>query len=584
MQHLETTAPAEVAYINGEVLVDGSTTVEALLVRGGRVAAVGTDEEVLSLAGSQVERYDLAGKVVIPGLIDTHPHLMHLSAFFAAAVDLTAARSHADIVQAIKAAASQTPAGEWIIATPIGEPHYFLRRSWRDLEEGHLPDRHVLDAATGDHPVFIQAWAPTIPNVCVANSAALAALGLDRSTPDRISNVWIDKDASGELTGILRGDVTIYYNSDPFFAKLLSKMPPIIRPELVAEGTIKAMATHNTLGITTIFEAHAMEPEMIGLYGALREQGLLSVRVQTSPELEGNALPTDQPKSMEAIHATLEAALDGRSVDDDWLRVNGVTTCAWGPAACGRMRWDAEYVDAWGGRTTGSRQISEEKMRHAIDFCAEHGLRLNLLSCSPDEHDEYIELTAEALRKHGKESAGWLMEHGYVMRPDQPRKLAQLGFGLTVSTSFTSGKGEMLGERIGPQAQEWLNPLRAMIDGGLVVAASTDWGPMNAFELMALAITHEMHPHGRTNAGEHQVVTRQEAFDMWTSGGAAVLEWPEIGHLAPGAHADLAIIDRNPITCELADLPSTQVLRTVVGGRVVHDANQPIPSTSHRSL
>lgn len=585
MQTPEPPASPEVAYIDGEVLIDGSKTAQALLVRDGRIAAVGSTAEILTAAGPDVERYDLAGNVMIPGLVDTHPHLMHFAAFAAAAVDLTGARNHADVVAAIKAAAEARPAGEWIIATPIGEPHYFLRRSWKDLEEGRLPDRDVLDAATSDHPVFIQAWAPTIPNVCVANSAALAALGLDGSTPDRVSNVWIDKDANGEPTGLLRGDVTIYYNSDPFFAELLGKMPPIIRPELVAEGTLRAMAAHNALGFTTIFEAHAMEPEMIGLYEALRAQGLLSLRVQASPELEGNALPSDQPKSLEEIDATLEAALYGRRLDDAWLRVDGVTTCAWGPAACGRMRWDSGYTDAWGNPTTGSRQISEAKMRRAMDFCAENGLRLNLLSCSPDEHDEYIALTTEVLRRHGRDSVDWLIEHGYVMRPDQPRRLAELGFDITISTSFTSGKGEMLAERIGPDAQAWLNPLRAMIDGGLTLAASTDWGPMNAFELMALAVTHEMHPHGRTNAGPDQVVTRQEAFEMWTSGAASVLRWPDIGHLAPGAHADLVVVDRNPITCDLVDLPGTRVLQTVVGGRVVHDADlSSTPSSVRREL
>src|SRR4029077_4486312 len=96
-----------------------------------------------------------------------------------------------------------------------------LRRSWRDLAEGRLPDRHVLDRATTDHPVFIQAWAPVTPNVCAFNTAALARLGIDRTTPDRVDHVWIEKDASGEPTGILRGAGHKYYTNDAFMKSLL---------------------------------------------------------------------------------------------------------------------------------------------------------------------------------------------------------------------------------------------------------------------------------------------------------------------------------------------------------------------------
>jgi predicted amidohydrolase YtcJ len=88
---------------------------------------------------------------------------------------------------------------------------------------------------------------------------------------------------------------------------------------------------------------------------------------------------------------------------------------------------------------------------------------------------------------------------------------------------------------------------------------------------MRLAVTHQMFPSGRSNAGPEQVISRAEALRMWTAGGAKVLGWDDIGELAPGHHADLAILDRNPITCDLDRLPATRVLRTHVNGRIVHD-------------
>lgn len=108
----------------------------------------------------------MRGATILPGLVDTHPHLMHFGVFAEPLVDLADARSHDDIVARIRARATTKPPGAWIMATPIGEPHYFIPRSWRYLAEGRLPNRHVLDGATDAHPVFIQAWAPFTPNVC----------------------------------------------------------------------------------------------------------------------------------------------------------------------------------------------------------------------------------------------------------------------------------------------------------------------------------------------------------------------------------------------------------------------------------
>lgn len=563
--------PADVVYTDGEVLLNARKTAEAILIRDGRVAAVGSNEDALNAAGPQAERLSLDGATVIPGLVDTHPHLLHFAAFKAPLVDITAARSHDEIIEAIREKAAQTPKGEWIMTTPVGEPHYFNRTSFRDLAEGILPDRHVLDRATSDHPVMIQAWAPALPNVCVLNSAALAAVGITPSTPDQVSHVWIDKDDAGAPTGILRGAVTNYYNFDPFFLELLERMPPLIQPELVPPAFMQAMAGYNAFGITAIYEGHAMDFPLVDAYRGLRAMNALNLRVQVAPELEPGALPSDRNKSPEELRATLEAALAMRTLDDDWLRIDGITASVYGPCNSGNLAWNAGYRDAWGNRTTGNRGISEDNLRAAYEFCAERGLRLNLCAVSPDEHEEHFALTADVMRKHGLDRTGWILQHGYLIREDQAQRYAQLGFDMTASMSFTFGKGDMLADRIGPETLPLLNPLRHLLDAGLTVAASMDWGPTNPFEQMKLAITHEMFPSGRSNAGPGQVISRAEAFQMWTANGAKVLGWDGIGALAPGHHADLAIVDRNPITCDLDVLPSTQVLRTHVGGRIVHD-------------
>jgi len=111
-----------------------------------------------------------------------------------------------------------------------------------------------------------------------------------------------------------------------------------------------------------------------------------------------------------------------------------------------------------------------------------------------------------------------------------------------------------------------------MLDAGLVVACGSDWGPKNVFEHIALAETHRFCGSGRRNDGPAQRVTREEALHMWTRDAGRVLGWDGVGTLRAGSHADLIVVDRDPLTCSVEQLPDARVLRTVLGGRTVWDS------------
>ena len=141
-------------YHGGTVLgLDHAGDMEAaLVVTDNRIAGRGALEDMRALAGKGAHEVDLEGACLLPGIIDSHPHAMHFMAYRVGAVDLLDARDFDDIVARIQARAAVTPKGEWIVCTPVGEPHYFIRRNYTHLPERRLPDRKVLDRAAPDHP------------------------------------------------------------------------------------------------------------------------------------------------------------------------------------------------------------------------------------------------------------------------------------------------------------------------------------------------------------------------------------------------------------------------------------------------
>ena len=544
------------------------TVAEAVAVRDGRIVAVGALEEVEAAAGSTADQVSAGGATVLPGLIDTHPHVMHFSIFSEGLVDLADAASHAEIEARFRARAAEVPAGEWVMGTPVGEAHYFLRRSWRDLAEGELPDRHLLDRACPDHPALIQAWAPVTPNTIVLNTAGLRRLGITKGTDGRIGGVEIEKEPDGEPSGRLHGRVTNYYSNDPYMTSLLAQLP-LLNPAAIGPGTIRGMSEFNAMGVTTGYEGHAMDFPLIEGYRWLHSEGKLSMRILCAPEAEPYGLPWTEPLGDEEFEARLEQALAMVELGDERFRIDGLTIGRGGPCWPGLLLLDRPYLGPDGEQTEGVSFVSRERAAEAIRFCAERGLRLNIVTAGTGEHDEYLE-DLEALGRPALETEGrpWIVQHIYVIREAQARRFAALGIDATTSMSFSWGKGEMIAERVGEDALADLVPLRRLLDAGLRVGCGTDWGPKNVFEQIALAVEPVYAASGRAAAAPG--IAREEALAMWTREAAAVLRWEGIGTIEPGNRADLAIVDRDPIDCPLDELAATRVLATLLDGEPVH--------------
>jgi hypothetical protein len=175
--------------------------VEALAIKEDRIVAIGSTAEVRRLAAPRTRQIDLAGRTVIPGFVDGHPH-MDTVALKLTRPSFEGARSIDDVLDVVAKAVAARAAGERIVCNPLAEEPEVFRMPGA-LREGRWPTRHDLDRVAPQHPVVIQSPILVAPGIAIANTAALVAAGIGRDTAAP-EGVEVDRDAQGEPTGIFR--------------------------------------------------------------------------------------------------------------------------------------------------------------------------------------------------------------------------------------------------------------------------------------------------------------------------------------------------------------------------------------------
>lgn len=547
-------------------------THEAIVLEGDRILGTGTKSDMSSLAGQGARSINVDGATILPGIIDSHPHFLHTGAQDVWSVNLYDAKDHDDIVARIRAHAAHVPPGTWIMTTPVGAPNYLLRGSYKDLAEGRLPDRHVLDKAAPDHPVFISALPPVVPNIVAMNSKALEMLGITRDLPDRVGDVWIEK-ADGEPTGIFTGTVTSYYNPDKFWreqvqAKMMGGPPP---DELWYQGGLLGQQRAHRWGTTGAYECHAMEISHLLGYKRLRDDGRLKMRVMGSLEVAPAPWDFGASNTPEHIRFNLAHAALLTSDIDPILRFKGATLGMDGPCWTGLLRMNKPYRDPYGRPTTGHDFVTKEMEREVIKYCVDHKIRLNLIQAGLVDHEQFLDIVdVEDLAAEIRE-LDWVTQHNMVIDEETIRRYADMRLHMTISMSFRWGKGDMYRERLGDDMMDKIVPVGSFFASGGNISLGQDWSPFSPFEHMKLAQTGELALSDFPCDKHTHTISAQQALDGWTVNTAKLMQWEGIGALMAGYKADIAIVDQNPLTAHLDALAGAEVLRTVFDGRDVYD-------------
>jgi predicted amidohydrolase YtcJ len=549
--------PPDLILHNGNVITldRASRLAQAIAVRSGRIAAVGSSEQLLKDAAPTMRVIDLAGRSVLPGLFDAHPHADREGLKARGGIPIAGLHSVADIVEVVKRAAQTTPAGEWIVLMPMGEPpHEYVSRP-EQLSEGRFPTRYDLDAVAPDHAVYIRAvwgWWSRRPFPSVANSLALARAGVTRDTPAP-HKVEIVKDARGEPTGLF-----LERNFVPVLEYTLFRDLPRFKYCDRVESVRLGAHAYVAAGTTSLYEGHGLTPTVIRAYRENAERGALPLRMHAPVSMPSAAF---DDKRLADLFYHYAGVTGGRGRGDDILRVEGINLGGHADAKVADIIAAGYPYDQWAGHFY--QAMTYERFVKLGVEAARLGLRIN---CVVSRDLEYALAAYEAIDKEVPiRERRWVVIHVNQASDAQIGRMKALGVIATVVPGFLWMAGDRYGlDKLGSAGI----PIRRMLDAGVPVALSTDGVPYSMLWTAWEAIARWDHD-GERQLGESGL-TREEALRMAAQSGH-LLTWNEdrFGSLEVGKVADMVVLDEDPLSCALDRLKDIRVDRTFLGGREV---------------
>lgn len=542
--------------VNGNVLGDDSRH-EALAVSGARIAALGSTAAISALATAATETIDLAGRTVVPGLVDGHAH-MDREGLKDLLPSLADCRSIEDIVGRIAEIARSRKPGEWIVTMPIGKPPGY-ENVLAGIAEGRFPDRHDLDRAAPDNPVYIRSiwgyWRSDLPLVSIANSAALRLAGIDAATVPPAPSIEICRDPrNGEPTGVF-----IEANKMPVVELSLMRRAPNFAPADRVTALAASMRAYNRAGTTSVFEGHGIAAEVLDAYRKVNATGGQTVRASLvfSP-----AWASTSADDCRALLKSWGHWLAGRGLGDKWLGMAGL----YGEidnSVERTLRSAAFPQTGWAGFHYDS-SLPRDALKAVLVEAARNGIRA--VGILPNMLDLFAEVNETAPIAGQR----WVLGHIVSLTPDQVRQVADLGLAVTTHlTAYIYKRGSELVEKLGSERAGEIVPLRSLHEAGVPISFGSDNAPLSLFHSIGHAVNRR-DKHGAVIAPE-QALTRTEALECATRGGAALtFEEDDKGSIAVGRLADLAILSDDPLTCTPDRIAGITADLTIVDGRVVH--------------
>ncbi|MEX2123238.1 MAG: amidohydrolase [Woeseia sp.] len=581
---------ADLVLRNGVVWTvdDDKPGAEAIASLRDKIVYVGADAGVVDYIGDDTRVVDLGGKLVVPGFNDNHVHFESTGRLLYG-LNLLDVSDERGFVERIREVHERYAAGTWITG---GDWSAYETWAEGDVAEAgrevnpddlygnlFLPDKAMIDGFTGDRPVLVRRFDR---KVYLANSAALEIAGIRKGTPDP-EGIAVERDPSGEPTGALfnpvagavESTVLVEDNVRALFDPLI---PEPSRQQRIQE-TLTAWDRMKRDGVTSYSDVTSA-PIQVDIYRELREKGQMTARVRYRP-------PLDQWESLAGLGIRV-------GFGDEWIRFGAVKAWIDGIMGNSSARFYEPYT-----HNPSSRGIwrdimfpferspdNPEEMQSRLERLALQadaaGLQLTVHAIGDEANGYLMDMLERIIEKNGERDRRFRLVHAQVMTDRDIERAGAMGIVAEVQPFHVSDDMRWMEERIGRERSRGAYAFRRLWDAGAVVSFGTDSPGTNASRYylnpmlgLYAAVTRKT-LSGQPEGGwfPQEKLTIEEAIRAYTLNTAyAGYEEHIKGSITVGKLADFVILSENLLTMDPDNIKDVTVLTTVVGGKVVYEAD-----------
>jgi hypothetical protein len=528
---------ADLALINGKIWTGNrqQPMAEALAVRGERIVAIGSYDQVRGFISGHTRLIDVQGKLALPGFIDNHTHFIN-GGFQLLGINLRDAKDEQVFIQRLAQKAASLAGGQWITG---GE---WDHERWPGAA---LPRKEWIDAVTSRTPLFVTRLDM---HMGLANSLALRLAGITKATPDPPGGTIVRDPITKEPTGILK-DAAM---------DLVWRVIPSPSDDEKDNAMRAGLKEAARLGVTTIQDITLWSDWPI--YQRFYERGELTVRVYARTPIAH----WEQQRDLR----------DRQGAGDEWLRLGGVKGFVDGSLGSTTALFCQPYNDAPATRgLLHQDMIPEGIMKQRIAAADQAGLPISVHAIGDQANQILLDIYEQVIRENGPGDRRFRIEHAQHLRAEDIPRLARLGIIASMQPYHAIDDGRWAEKRLGYERCQTAYAVRSLLDAGAVVTFGSDWNvaPLNPLLGIYAAVTRRT-LDGKNPQGwrPEQRITVEEAVRAYTANGAyAEFADKEKGSLEVGKFADIVVLSKNIFSMSPNTIPETRVLYTVVGGKVV---------------
>lgn len=530
---------------NGRIATMGGSSIfaEAVAISGGRVLAVGTEKEVMAYKGDTTQIIDVGGRTVIPGINDTHTHIIRGGLYYNLELRWDGVPSLADALRMLREQARRTPAPQWVRV--IG--------GWSEFQfaERRMPTLDEINAVSQDVPVFIL----HLYDRALLNRAALRALGITKDTPAPPAST-IERDSNGNPTGMLIAQP----NAALLYAAIGNG--PKLGPEDQLNSTRQFMREMNRLGVTSLIDAGGggqRYPEDYQIMETLHRQGLMTVRIAYNlfTQKPGNEID-DWTRWTQSVNL-----LQG----DDFYRPNGAGEVLVYSAS--------DFEDFLQPRPDLPPEM-EADLREVVTLLAENRWPFRLHATYNESIERFLPVFEAVNREVPLEGLHWFIDHAETISDRNLERVKALGGGIAIQHRMAF-QGEYFRDRYGAAATQRTPPVKRMLEMGVPVSGGTDGTRVASYNPW---VGIYWLVSGKTVGGtqlypEKHQFDRLEALRMYTeNAGWFSSQEGEKGAIVPGQFADLAVLSEDYFSIPEEQIKHLQSVLTIIDGKAVYGTGE----------